>query len=249
MYTLEEGIVAISSRRHRGHPPIGERLRAERHARGLSLRDLAERLGVSPSLISQIETGRARPSVNTLYAIANELAISIDDLLFLDADRSDASRNGDSISETNGSSSTGTLPTSLGPVQRAHDRKRIRLASGVLWERLTTSSDPATEFLFVTYEVGGASSPSNEYQRHNGREWGYVLRGKLGLTVGFDDYELGPGDSVHLDSTIPHRLYNRGTTPVRAIWFVAGRSSLERTGPVHWNQSEQEPGGPAAAPG
>ena len=50
----------------------------------LSLRTLAERLGVSPSLISQIETGRANPSVSTLYAIANELDVSLDELLFND---------------------------------------------------------------------------------------------------------------------------------------------------------------------
>ena len=53
-------------------------------ARGLSLRGLAEVLGVSPSLISQVENGRAKPSVNTLYALANELGISLDVLLFMD---------------------------------------------------------------------------------------------------------------------------------------------------------------------
>jgi transcriptional regulator with XRE-family HTH domain len=64
------------------YPQIGERLRASRRERGLSLRDLAERLGVSPSLISQIERGRANPSVSTLYAIVSELDVSLDDLLF-----------------------------------------------------------------------------------------------------------------------------------------------------------------------
>jgi len=49
----------------------------------------------------------------------------------------------------------------------------------------------------------------------------------LGVTIGFQDYELGPGDSVSLDSTTPHRLYNRGTEPVHAIWFVLGRRSIE----------------------
>ena len=52
---------------------MGDRLREARQARGLSLRGLAERLGVSPSLISQVETGRAKPSVSTLYAIVTEL--------------------------------------------------------------------------------------------------------------------------------------------------------------------------------
>ena len=66
------------------YPQMGERLRAARTARGLSLRVLASRLGVSPSLISQIETGRANPSVSTLYAIAAELDVSLDELLFND---------------------------------------------------------------------------------------------------------------------------------------------------------------------
>ena len=63
---------------------MGERLREARTARRLSLRKLAERLGVSPSLISQIETGRAEPSVSTLYAIAAELDVSLDEPLFND---------------------------------------------------------------------------------------------------------------------------------------------------------------------
>ena len=63
---------------------MGERLREARRAAGLSLRELADRLGVSPSLISQIETGRANPSVSTLYAIAAELDVSLDELLFND---------------------------------------------------------------------------------------------------------------------------------------------------------------------
>ena len=50
--------------------------------RHLTLRELARRVGVSPSLISQIETGRSQPSVGTLYAIATELEVSVDDLLF-----------------------------------------------------------------------------------------------------------------------------------------------------------------------
>jgi len=210
--------------RRREHPPIGERLRVARQDRGLSLRSFADRLGVSPSLISQIENGRARPSVNTLYAIAGELGVSIDDLLFTEGERASASvRAGDD----GFSSDPPADRQNGGPVQRSDRRKRIRLASGVVWERLTTSAEGDIEFLKVTYEVGGASSPASEFQRHGGHEWGYVLTGSLGVTIGFQDYELGPGDSVSLDSTTPHRLYNRGTEPVHAIWFVLGRRSIE----------------------
>jgi transcriptional regulator with XRE-family HTH domain len=222
--------VRRTPKREWDHPLTGDRLRAERQARGLTLRDLAVRLDVSPSMISQIETGRSRPSVNTLYALANELGVSLDQLLFADSESPESGHESEGGNGTGAAAAADRHRASAGPVQRSHDRKRIRLASGVHWERLTTASDPETEFLYVTYEVGGASSPEDAFQRHGGREWGYVLSGKLGLTVGFDDYELEPGDSVSLDSTLPHRLYNRGATPVHAIWFVAGRSSLERPG-------------------
>jgi transcriptional regulator with XRE-family HTH domain len=199
------------------YPQIGDQLRARRHERGLSLRDLADRLGVSPSLISQIERGRANPSVSTLYALVAELDVSLDELLFNDrraAERParDADRGGQAPAEPRG-----------GPIQLQKERKRIRLASGVIWERLTTLSEPGVEFLYVVYEVGGASSPDDSYQRHSGHEWGYVISGVLQVTIGFEEYVLQPGDAISLDSTTPHRLANVGDTPVHAIWFVLGR--------------------------
>jgi mannose-6-phosphate isomerase-like protein (cupin superfamily) len=101
-----------------------------------------------------------------------------------------------------------------------------------VWDRLTTTSEGDIEFLKVTYEVDGASSPESEFQRHGGHEWGHVLSGSLGVTIGFQEYELGPGDSVSIDSTTPHRFYNRGTEPVQAIWFVLGRRSMELDPPA-----------------
>ena len=60
---------------------LGTRLRAERERRGLTLRELARRLEVSPSLFSQIETGKTQPSVRTLYAMVTELGVSLDKAL------------------------------------------------------------------------------------------------------------------------------------------------------------------------
>ena len=187
-------------------PDIGEALRVRRHELGWSLRDLADRLGCSPSLISQIERGRANPSVSTLYSIVQALDVSLDELLF------------------NERRATATEPPPGGPIQRGSERHRIRLASGVLWERLTTVSEPGVEFLHVTYEVGGASSPADAFQRHAGHEWGYVVSGSLQVTIGFRQYLLEPGDAISLDSMTPHRLANVGDVPVHAIWFVLGRN-------------------------
>ena len=198
---------------------MGERLRSARAARGLSLRELAGRLGVSASLISQIETGRANPSVSSLYALAAELDVSLDELLFNDRRFGEAASAG-----TPDRAAAAGRRDAASPVQRAATRDRIRLDSGVLWDRLTTVSEPGVEFLHVTYEVGGASSPEDAFQRHQGHEWGFVLAGTLQVRIGFDEYVLEPGDAISLNSTIPHRLANVGTVPVEAIWFVLGRA-------------------------
>jgi transcriptional regulator with XRE-family HTH domain len=205
------------------HLEMGERLREARQARRLSLRALADRLGVSPSLISQIETGRANPSVSTLYAIASELDVSLDELLFNDRRGNEPAAG---VAPSGAAAPTGAMNMTA-PVQRAVDRHAIRLASGVLWERLTTVSEPGVEFLKVTYEPGGASSPPDAYQRHQGHEWGFVVSGRLQVRIGFDEYVLEPGDAISINSSIPHRLATIGDEPVEAIWFVLGRAQFD----------------------
>jgi len=200
---------------------MGDRLRQARRARGLSLRGLAEVVGVSPSLISQVETGRAKPSVNTLYALATELGVSLDVLLFMDTQPPAPNGAGEAF----GSTLETTSPHV--PVQRATSRSTIRLGSGVVWERLTTESIRNVDFLHVTYEVGGESSPADAFQRHTGQEWGYVLSGTLTVRIGFDEYLLQPGDAISFDSAVPHRLFNAGDVPARAVWFVQGRGSVD----------------------
>ncbi len=206
------------------HEDVGPRLRARREERGLSLRELARRLGISPSAVSQIETGKSRPSVSTLYSIVTELGMSLDELF--------SGEPGEERSAENASVEAPVADPKSTPergggaerhVQRAGTRHAIDLESGVRWERLTPHSDPDVDFLYLAYDVGGSSSENNQFMRHPGREYGLVERGVLEITVGFETFELGPGDSISFDSTIPHRLRNAGTEPVHAIWFVLGR--------------------------
>ena len=121
--------------------------------------------------------------------------------------------------------------TPAAPVQRAASRHRIRLASGVNWERLTTLSEPGIEFLHVTYEVGGASSPPDAFQRHPGHEWGYVLSGRLQVQIGFDEYVLEPGDAISINSTIPHRLATIGDRAGRGHLVRPGSGPVRRPDP------------------
>ena len=195
---------------------LGSRLRQAREQKGFTVRGLARYVGVSPSLVSQIERGHVMPSVGTLYAITNQLDLVVDDL-FKDA----------------AAGSTGNrakvAKDAADPVQRPNGRKTIRLAEGVRWERLTPRPDPEVEFLYVVYEAGAESCDKDSLIRHGGKEYAYMMSGRLGVKIGFEDFELGPGDSITFDAQMPHRLWTIGKKPAEAIWVVYNRHGDSRS--------------------
>jgi transcriptional regulator with XRE-family HTH domain len=189
---------------------LGPRLRLAREERQLSARELARRIGCSASLISQIERGVSVPSVGVLYSLATELDSSLDHLLFgADPRRPWAEPAVPPVSDPE-----------PGIVQRGGGRSIIDLASGVRWERLTPGADATADFLEVVYSPGGHSTDERRPLRHNGREYGLVISGTLQANVGFESYELGPGDSIAFDSSTPHEYLNKTGEPVHAIWVV-----------------------------
>lgn len=270
-------------------PPIGERIRQERIRKGVSARGLAREIGVSASLISQIETDKSQPSVSTLYAITTALGISVEDIFnavdegpvadnVLGGGASDeaagtagdaaigAGPEGDAVGDEGegvaavpaaaavqmaaaglvasaGQSGAGQVRSAdppgsavdalqllganrrrVGPIVRAAEREVLTLDSGVTWELLGQVPDAHTEFLRITYQPGGSSSSLGLLMRHSGTEYGYVLRGELVVTLGFDEHRLTAGDSVCFDSSTPHSYRNDGTEPAVGIWFVLERS-------------------------
>jgi quercetin dioxygenase-like cupin family protein len=195
---------------------------------------MARRVDVSPSLVSQIERGLVTPSVGTLWSMTTELGLVMDGL-FSNTERSPDT---DHVTGTD-HGVAGHRPDraddgSAAPVRRArvvqhgHDRQHIRLAGGVEWERLTAEPDDQIEFLYVRYEAGAESCPENSFFRHGGKEYAYVLEGRLGLQIGFDRYELAPGDSVAFESHNPHRLWAIGDGPATAIWVIINRTNDNR---------------------
>jgi transcriptional regulator with XRE-family HTH domain len=205
---------------------LGARLRGERLRQGMSLREMARRLGVSPSALSQIETGKAQPSVSKLFDIVNLLNTSLDGLLVgtrppaVDTPSAPqpATAPGEPVVVSRGPEIEGFLS-----VQRAGEHEVLQLDSGVEWRRLTSGSLAGVEFLHVTYQPGACSSSDGAFMRHAGQEFGYVLSGRLLVEVGFDSHELSAGDSISFPATTPHRLSNRQAEPAFAIWLVLGR--------------------------
>jgi len=189
---------------------LGARLREARQEQGLSLRSLAQSLGVSASLVSQVEMGKTQPSVATLYAMASHLGVSLDALVGRE-------RNGDRRRDAGGPSSAS------GAVQRARDNPAIEMENGVRWERLASETGGPADPILVTYEPGASSSVEGKLMRHSGIEYAYLLEGELVLHLEFDTVTLRAGDSMSFDSERPHMFSNQSAVRARGIWFVAGR--------------------------
>ena len=218
---------------------IGEKLRAARQQQSMSLRELAGRANMSASMVSQIETGKAYPSVRSMYNIAAALSLPIDYFFpeqngnsapqpeeeTIAADRLTASE----MRETALNWSPGVAAAEYTPpaaviaqVLHASARPTIQLKGGVTWSRLTATPESDAEFLEITYENGASSGVNMSH--HEGREFGLVLEGELVVQLGFKQHTLRAGDSIIFDSTTPHRLSNKSSETMRALWVVWNRA-------------------------
>ena len=196
---------------------VGHRLRTERERLGIGLRELARRVGVSPSLVSQIELDRVNPSVSTLNAIVTD------------------ARDHDERRVRRARVEERVVHRRDGLAESPETRRVINLASGVRWERLTRESDRDVEFIYVVYPVGAESCPEDGLTTHGGREYGYVSSGTLGVQVGFERVRARPRrlDRVRL-VLAPPTVDDRPRAGARDL----GRDR-PRGGPAH--------GGPAVA--
>ncbi len=217
---------------------LGARLREVRIRSGLTVRELAHRANISPSFVSQIENGKSRPSVATLYTFSRLMRVSVDDLFDVEADdalrdpppgagraiadrpadtgaRADAARDPASIWRTS------EYANRVSIVHPAH-RSRLPMSAGVLWERLAATPECEVNFMQISYAPGASSTDTGEMSSHAGYEYGYVLQGSLEVTIGGERFTLHGGESLGFDSSIPHSFRNPGSQPMRGVWFVHG---------------------------
>ncbi len=184
---------------------IGARLRAAREDQGLTLKSLADSMGVTPSLLSQIETDKVQPSLNTLYQLATRLGVSIDELLDIEA------------ADTSGRM---RRRRPVAPVQRFEDNPVVDLSSGVRLELLAGGASGIAEPLMVTFEPHSSTTPGARFSRHQGYDFGVLVEGELVLRIDFDEHPMRAGDSVHFDTTRPHVYVNETDRPARGVWFA-----------------------------
>jgi transcriptional regulator with XRE-family HTH domain len=210
-------------------PWLGARLRDERLRRGMTLRGLAKEVGVSASMISQIETSKVQPSVSTLYAITSALGISIEDVFSPPPSEGAAQHRQRSSVAAHGDVTVvdvldGVRGQRRGPLVRPDERLALTLDSGVTWELLGELPPYTVDFLRVTYPPGSTSSSNGGLMRHSGSEFGFLLSGELTLTLGFEVVRLVAGDAISFGSDTPHSYRNDGTEPAIGVWFVIEKS-------------------------
>jgi XRE family transcriptional regulator, regulator of sulfur utilization len=177
---------------------VGRRIRALRESMDLSLRDLADRSGVSAPMLSQVERGETSPTLAVAEKIASGLELTLSQLLRLDED-------------------------SHVVVTRRAERRRRR-SGGHLVEELTPPlpgqrADVSVHTLRPGSATGGPGDPP--LHEPGSRETAVVLEGSVDLFVDGQRQELGAGDSVTFDADLPHHFENSGKGASRLLAVVA----------------------------
>ena len=172
---------------------IGIRIRELRKQRGMTLVGVAERTGLSASLLSMVERGRTSPSIGTLVAVARALGVHMSELF-----------------------NPAVAPAEPDPVRRADSQQAYETAEGVLRRIVQADTDRGFEFAINEYGPGTRSAPTPTH--HDGYEYGVVLEGSLRVELDGRTFELSPGDAISYDSGVPHLLANDGSERCRAVW-------------------------------
>ena len=179
---------------------IGPRVRALREAMRLSLRDLAERSGVSAPMLSQVERGETSPTLSVAARIAGGLDLSLSQLLRLDE---------------------GGTVTVVRAGERAAGGARSR---GHSYEVLTPPlPGQRAEVSLHALKPGALTAGADDPPMHEpgARETAVVLEGALRLHCDGEAHDLVEGDSVTFDSDLPHRFENPGRAPTRFLAVVS----------------------------
>lgn len=191
---------------------IGERLRALREERNISMRTLASRSGLSANALSMIERGKASPSVSTLYKLAEALGISITMFFSSQSERKQV------------------------VFLKSDARTRMAFTRGVFEGLGGEQFVGRVEPFMLTLENSANSGP--RAMTHTGHEFVFCLRGELEYQVERDIYHLGAGDSLLFAAHLKHKWKNAGRNVATAIIIISGFEEGEELHAMHWKKGE-----------
>ncbi len=170
-------------------------IRRMRKSQNLTLTDLAEKMGLSPSFLSQVERGIINPSINSLRRIALALGTPVSHFF----DESESAN---------------------GPVVRKDQRRvLVNKDSRLIYQLLSSDHNHRIEFLLSRLEIGAASVESPMV--HKGDEAALVLQGECRIELGDDKYDLKEGDSIYITENTPHRFTNTGNVPLTIVSAIS----------------------------
>ena len=176
---------------------FGSKIRKIREKKQITIKKLASQIGVTESLISQIETNKVSPAIDTLLKIIDILEIDLEYI----------------FSEFRKARSVNLV--------RYNEREKI-IRKEVTYEKLSRTGEFEEEHNMEAYYmeiVSKGKSGSSEYG-HKGKELGLILEGEGEFKIGNESYQLKTGDSISFSSNVPHLLTNMGEHKLKALWVI-----------------------------
>ncbi len=186
---------------------VGQRLRVLREERGISMRALARRSGLSANALSMIERGLTSPSVSTLNKLATALEVPITAFFRQEPVREQV------------------------VFRKASERSRVPFLRGLIEGLGGEAFVGRVEAFLLTLESGGSSGPHGMI--HTGHELVFCLRGTLEYEVDNQRYLLEPGDNLIFAAQLIHRWRNPGNSVTNAIIVISAFEDSERPGEFH----------------
>ena len=177
---------------------FGEKLRQVRENKGYTLKVVAQKAGVSESLVSQIERNHVSPAIDTLLSLADVLDINLE-FLFEEYRK-------------------------VRPVTIIHAKERPSMKEDeIIYEELANPTDSKGDISFESYML---KIPANTHTHrgsygHMGQEFGIITKGRAKLIYEDKEYILEEGDSVSYSAAIPHTVENIGDCELNAIWVLS----------------------------
>jgi transcriptional regulator with XRE-family HTH domain len=187
---------ALPVPRESSRDELSVKLRALRTAQGMTLEDLARTVGLSKSALSQIESGKIDPSLDTLRRLAHGLKITLVTLF-----------------------ETHTAVDNR--VVRRNQRKVFHIPRNHLRYELLSPDLIGKRVEFLRVEFDRESGEKPQPYAHEGEEYGIVIRGRVKVFVDGATYILGPGDSIFFYASAPHYVCNAGRAAAVMIWAIS----------------------------
>ena len=176
---------------------IGVKIRESRQTRGMTLQALGDATGLSPSMLSLVERGRASPSIGSLIVVANALGVSMSDLVVNDSE------------------------TEEKLVVRSDEAKVVETAQHVV--RRLLKDDRAHGLSIAVNEYAPHTGNSEKPISHEGFEYGFILDGELTVEVDGQEHTLQSGDLISYKSTRMNKLWNNSEQKTRTLWINLAR--------------------------